>query len=208
MQQTGKRHLLFLRYDFINRYPEEIHGIQKRNDGKEHRQSAPAANAEERKKQRGNQHDAYMAPAVKGMQQAHRLFFVIGGAAFHNRADQYLKQTAAYCVQWLLENRPGWKFLLDVCWAEYARTNVLDYFGQLGDRIHSVHFKDYTGGMTCQHMPLFCACGKGIVQLESYMEKVKQMGIEDVIVEQDNAISYPDPMDQMAQSAAYLKRIG
>lgn len=111
-------------------------------------------------------------------------------------------------VQWLLENRPGWKFLLDVCWAEYARTNVLGYFDQLGDRIHSVHFKDYTGGMTCHHMPLFCACGKGIVQLERYMEKAKEMGIEHVIVEQDNAISYPDPMEQMAQSAAYLKQIG
>lgn len=111
-------------------------------------------------------------------------------------------------VDWLLENRPGWKFILDVCWAEYARTDVLQYFDKIGDRMDCVHFKDYTGGMSCRHMPVFCACGKGVVQLESYAEKAKQMGITDVIVEQDNAIAYPDPFGQMADSAAYLKKIG
>lgn len=107
-------------------------------------------------------------------------------------------------VEWLMENKPGWKFLLDVCWAEFARADVVAYLDKLP--IHSVHFKDYTGSMNCRHMPVFCACGKGVVQLDKYMEKVNQLGIRDVIVEQDNAIAYPDPMGQMAESAAYLLR--
>ena len=40
-----------------------------------------------------------MPPAVKGMQQAHRLFLVVGGAALHDRADQHLDQTPADGIQ-------------------------------------------------------------------------------------------------------------
>ena len=110
-------------------------------------------------------------------------------------------------VEWLLENRPGWEFILDVCWAQYAQTDVNACFDKLGSRINCVHFKDYTGGMNCKHIPVFCACGKGVVDMAAYSEKVKALGIEDVIVEQDNALNYPDPMAQMAQSAAYLKSL-
>ena len=110
-------------------------------------------------------------------------------------------------VDWLLENRPGWKFILDVCWAEFARTDVLGYFDKIGNRMECVHFKDYTGGINARHVPVFCACGAGRVDLPAYAQKVKEMGIENVVVEQDNAIAYPDPFGQMAQSAACLKNL-
>ena len=110
-------------------------------------------------------------------------------------------------VDWLLENRPGWKFILDVCWAEFAKTDVLGYFDKIGSRMDCVHFKDYTGGINSRHVPVFCACGKGRVELATYAQKVKQMGIADVVVEQDNAIAHLDPFDQMAQSAAHLKTL-
>lgn len=108
-------------------------------------------------------------------------------------------------VDWLFEHKKGWQFILDVCWAEFARTDVCGYFDKLADRINCVHFKDYTGGMNCRHMPVFCACGKGIVELPRYAERARQLGIKDVIVEQDNALCYPDPMGQMKQSADYLQ---
>ena len=110
-------------------------------------------------------------------------------------------------VDWLMENKPGWQFILDVCWAEFARQDVCAIFDKLGSRINCVHFKDYTGGMSCRHIPVFCACGKGIVQLKAYAQKVRQWGIQDVIVEQDNALQYPDPMAQMGRSAAHLKNL-
>lgn len=110
-------------------------------------------------------------------------------------------------VDWLFENRPGWQFILDVCWAEYAHTDVCGWFRKLGDRINCVHFKDYTGGMSARHIPVFCACGKGVVDLPKYAEAVKALGIQDVIVEQDNALNYPEPMAQMKQSAAALEAL-
>ena len=110
-------------------------------------------------------------------------------------------------VEWLLENRPGWKFIVDVCWAEFARRDVCALLDKLGSRVECVHFKDYTGGMSCRHIPVFCACGKGRVDLPRYAQKVQAMGIQDVIVEQDNALRYPDPMEQMAQSAVCLQAL-
>ena len=50
-------------------------------------------------------------------------------------------------------------------------------------------------------------CGLSIKTLRYYAEKVKELGIEDVIVEQDNALNYPDPFGQMAQSANCLHRL-
>ena len=110
-------------------------------------------------------------------------------------------------VEWLLEHKPGWEFLLDVCWAEYAHRDVSTLFDKLGSRIHCVHFKDYTGGMNDRHVPVFCACGSGVVRLADYQKKVEALGIRDVIVEQDNALDYPDPMGQMRASAQYLKKL-
>lgn len=110
-------------------------------------------------------------------------------------------------VDYLLENRPGWKFILDVCWAQYAHVDVLAYLERLGDRLDCVHFKDYCGSINNMHHPVFTACGNGILPLAEYAQKVTQLGIEDVVVEQDNAIDYPSPFDQMAQSAACLKKI-
>ena len=36
-----------------------------------------------------------MPPAVKRMQQTHRLFLIVAGAALHNGTDQHLNQPAA-----------------------------------------------------------------------------------------------------------------
>lgn len=110
-------------------------------------------------------------------------------------------------VDWLFANRPGWQFILDVCWAEFAKQDVCALFDKLGNRINCVHFKDYTGGINSRHVPVFCACGKGVVSLSRYAKAVEALGIEDVIAEQDNALKCPDPMGEMKQSAAALRKM-
>ena len=128
--------------------------------------------------------------------------------AYHNHDFDVAPMTGwdGSFVEWLIENRPGWNFILDVCWAQYAQVDVEKLMEKIGDRMDSVHFKDYRG-ITCHHVPMFCACGCGQVDLARYAQKVKAMGIEDVIIEQDNALNYPDPMGQMAQSAAYVRKL-
>ena len=110
-------------------------------------------------------------------------------------------------VDYLMLYQTDWEFILDVSWSQYAGVDTMDYLSKLGKRLNCVHFKDHTPSINSQHHPVFCACGKGIVNLPLYAQKVKELGIEDVIVEQDNALIYPDPFAQMEQSADYLKKI-
>ena len=128
--------------------------------------------------------------------------------AYHNHDFDVAPMTGwdGSFVEWLLENRPGWNFILDVCWAQYAQADVENLMEKIGNRMDSVHFKDYTG-INSRHLPVFCACGRGRVDLARYAEKVKELGIVDVIVEQDNALNYPNPMGQMAESAAYVRKL-
>ena len=128
--------------------------------------------------------------------------------AYHNHDFDVAPMTGwdGSFVEWLLENRPGWHFILDVCWAQFAQVDVEDLMEKIGDRMDCVHFKDYRG-ITCRHMPVFCACGQGQVDLARYAEKVKAMGIQDVIIEQDNALNYPNPMGQMAESTAFVRKL-
>lgn len=110
-------------------------------------------------------------------------------------------------VDYLLLYQPDWEFILDVAWSQYAGADTVGYLEKLGKRLNCVHFKDYTPSVNSRHLPIFCACGAGVVRLAQYAEAVKSLGIEDVIVEQDNAQLYPDPFGQMENSADYLKAL-
>lgn len=110
-------------------------------------------------------------------------------------------------VDYLLENKPDWEFILDVAWSQYAGVDTLAYMDKIGSRMNCIHFKDYLSIINSQNKPVFCACGNGNVALDIYAKHVASLGIENVIVEQDNAQDYPDPFGQMAQSADTLRKL-
>lgn len=110
-------------------------------------------------------------------------------------------------VDYLLENKPDWEFILDVAWSQYAGADTLAYMDKIGSRMNCIHFKDYLSSINSRNTPVFCACGNGNVKLDIYAQKVTTLGIENVIVEQDNAQDYPDSFGQMAQSAENLQTL-
>lgn len=110
-------------------------------------------------------------------------------------------------VDYLLENRPDWQFILDVAWSQYAGVDTLSYMERIGSRMNCVHFKDYGSSINPQNKPVFCACGNGNVKLDIYAKKAAALGFAHVIVEQDNAQDYPDPFGQMARSAEALRQL-
>ena len=58
-------------------------------------ENLPVFHAKQGEKRRRQQYHAHMSPAVKRMQQAHRLFLVFCGTRLQNRADEDFDQTAA-----------------------------------------------------------------------------------------------------------------
>ena len=120
-------------------------------------------------------------------------------APMFGRSDSFL--------DYLLENKPDWQFILDVAWAQYAKVDTLAWMEKLGSRINCLHFKDYTASINAINTPVFCSCGNGLVTLDLYAQKAKDLGVEHIIIEQDNAQYYPEPFQQMEQSAIYLRTL-
>ena len=78
-----------------NRAYGEVADVVKRNHRPGAGQYFPAADAENREKERGQQDDAHRAPAVERVQQAHGGLFVLEGARLHDGTAQHLDQAAA-----------------------------------------------------------------------------------------------------------------
>lgn len=102
----------------------------------------------------------------------------------------------------MIERCPDWLFLVDVAWAQFAKKSAAEYIRRVGrDRITNVHFKDYTNPDTWNSL---VPCGQGLVPFEEIIEACTEVGVENVLVEQDTAPSTGDSIGQMAQSASYL----
>ena len=52
-----------------------------------------------------------------------------------------------------------------------------------------------------------CPCGSGTLDFKAIYEVCKQIGVKNVLVEQDNAAKTPDPLGEMQKSFAHLRPI-
>ena len=129
---------------------------------------------------------------------------------YHNHAYEFapLSDANGITMEILVGSDMGWQFMLDVCWAVHGGADPLKLMDAMGaDRLHQVHFKDMVTEKTEKGNPIFCPCGKGIVDLTSFYEKCRAFGVQHGFVEQDNAATLPDPLDEMAQSCRYLRTL-
>ena len=98
-QRTERKPRLTLLLQPVERHPRKQHHIAERNQRPQPRQQPPVLRPARGKKQRGQQHDSHVPPAVEGVQQAHGFFLVVAGAGLHNGADQHLQQSSSDGVQ-------------------------------------------------------------------------------------------------------------
>jgi sugar phosphate isomerase/epimerase len=56
-------------------------------------------------------------------------------------------------------------------------------------------------------MPTFAPIGDGVMDFNTIIKKMKDLGTEYYFVEQDNAALLPDTMEQVKRSIDYLKNI-
>lgn len=128
--------------------------------------------------------------------------------AYHNHDYEFRPIIGGTTMMdYYLEHSPDWLFLLDVCWAQHAGTDPAALMDSIGaHRLRHVHFKDMNG-VNEKGVPVFCPCGSGSMVLAPLAEKCAQMGVSDILVEQDNAAALPDPLGEMAQSCKYLSNL-
>lgn len=123
--------------------------------------------------------------------------------AYHNHAFEFEKVAPNTCLfDVMLEECPDWQFIADTYWIEYAGYSAASYFEKIGSgRLTNVHFKD----MAKDDKRSICSCGAGTLDFKKLAEVSRKLGVENVLVEQDNAADLPDPFAAMKSSFVYLR---
>lgn len=128
------------------------------------------------------------------------------GFSYHNHNFEFnaLEGSDQIAFDIMLERCPDWKFLVDTYWVEFAGYSVIDYIAKIGtSRLTNVHFKD----MANNEKRSICACGQGTLDFSAIFEQCAKFGVENVLVEQDNAADLGDPYDQIKLSFDHLRPI-
>lgn len=123
--------------------------------------------------------------------------------AYHNHAFEFEKAGDGRCLyDIMLERCPDWHMIMDTYWVEFAGYSAEEYLKKIGGaRLQNVHFKD----MANDEKRSICACGAGTLNFACLAEVCRELGVQNVLVEQDNANDLPDPFAAMQESFQHLK---
>lgn len=108
---------------------------------------------------------------------------------------------------YMIENTPYINFTVDTYWLQYGGVDVVDFLERLAGRIECVHLKDYRqkyNEETTLMVPKFAPVGDGMMNFPKIVAKMKELGVKYYFVEQDDAVSYDDPLGQVERSIRYI----
>lgn len=131
---------------------------------------------------------------------------------FHNHHQDCYKHGGETLLDYMIRNCPALHFTLDTYWLQFGGLSVTDYIKKLSGRIAFVHLKDMkivatqneNGSYT--YAPTYAPVGEGNLDFASYYPLMRAAGVEHYLVEQDNAVSFPDPLDEVRRSINYIRR--
>ncbi len=124
--------------------------------------------------------------------------------AYHNHAFEFEKIDGGNECYYdlMLEKCENWQFIADSYWIEFAGGSAPEYFKKVGSaRLTNVHFKDMNKDRE------ICACGAGTLDFAALAQVCRELGVENVLVEQDNAAELDDPFEAMKFSFEHLNPI-
>jgi sugar phosphate isomerase/epimerase len=128
---------------------------------------------------------------------------------FHNHDQEFITCYDGVPLIWRLAVEcPDLKFEPDLGWVRYAGWDPAAFIRQLGDRVVSLHVKDYIPGDNFEYKPLctvrvprYCAPGAGEVNLYEAFKAASEIGVEWAIIEQD--MQYELTHAESVQAAYY-----
>ncbi len=126
--------------------------------------------------------------------------------AYHNHDFEFkpLSDSDIILYDMMLDTLPDWQFIGDTYWFRKADRSPIEYMKKIGgERLLNIHYKD----MANDDEGSICACGRGLLDFSEITEVCRELGVKNVLVEQDNAVKLPDPFGEMAFSYGHLKSI-
>ena len=124
---------------------------------------------------------------------------------YHNHSFEFDPVDGTNLFEILFEEFPEANFLPDVYWIKhggYDPYETLDRICKAG-RVTNVHFKD----MKTEPRGEICPCGAGVIDFAPLAKLLKSHGVENILVEQDNAPMLGDVFEQMKASYDHLDKI-
>lgn len=127
---------------------------------------------------------------------------------YHHHHFEFLRYGGETVFDYMIGTAPHINFTADTYWLQYGGADVCAYLNKLAGRIGCVHLKDYRVEVKADGSlaPAFAPVGDGSLDFHTIVNVAEKAGTEYFLVEQDNAVDYPDPLGQTARSAAYLKK--
>jgi sugar phosphate isomerase/epimerase len=112
---------------------------------------------------------------------------------FHNHDQEFITCYKGVPLFWLMAAAiEDLKFEPDLGWIQYAGWCPVKLISQLGNRIVSLHVKDYIPGENYEKkphktfaVPRYCAPGAGVVDLYACFKAASEFDVEWAIIEQD-----------------------
>lgn len=128
---------------------------------------------------------------------------------YHHHHFEFFKHGNQTVFDYIIENAPYVNFTLDTYWLQYGGVDIGTTVDRLKGRICCVHLKDYMittskdsiGGFS----PVFSPVGDGNIDFAPLIPRMQAAGAKYFLVEQDNAATMPDPMEQVARSIRYIQ---
>ena len=128
---------------------------------------------------------------------------------YHHHHFEFFKHGGQTVFDYIIENAPYINYTLDTYWLQYGGVDVGATIDRLKGRICCVHLKYYMitntpenpGGFT----PVFAPVGDDNIDFASLLPRMRAAGAQYFLVEQDNAATLPDTMEQVGRSIKYIK---
>ena len=123
--------------------------------------------------------------------------------AYHNHDFEFnpFPDDSKCMMDIIIDEKPNWFLLLDTGWVQFAGKNAAEYIERIGGkRLQCIHFKEFKKA----DRETICPCGEGFSNFPEIIAACKKVGVQNALVEQDNAPTKDDPFGEMERSAKFL----
>ena len=132
---------------------------------------------------------------------------------YHMHAFEFIKFNNKFGLDILMENTSpkNVRLLIDTYWAQYGGVSILDLIDKYRDRLDTIHLKDMKIVSTGEKFfdlgkQVICSLGEGNIDFKPVVEKIKELKIDWIIIEQDYSLTN-DINGDYKKSLEFLKKI-
>ena len=131
--------------------------------------------------------------------------------SYHHHHFEMFLINGVTALEYIAENAPDINVTVDTYWLQYGGADVIRTIDRLANRIKCIHLKDYrinrnvAENGAVSFTPGFAPVGCGVLDFKEIVRHCIAAKVEHFLVEQDDAVNYPDPLGQVKLSIDYIK---